>query len=87
MPFSERRGQGRNEYLRTFTRDVPDEELVWHRDREDRIIRPTHQTDWMFQMDNQLPVLIDRELHVPAGEYHRIIRGTGDLTLSVTKLI
>ena len=72
--------------IRTFSKDVDPMELVWHRDREDRIIDPHHTTDWMFQFDNQLPGKITRLLFIPKNTYHRLIKGTGDLTIRVDKL-
>jgi len=41
--------------LREFSQDTPSFEFVWHRDREDRIVQATHHTDWLFQLDNELP--------------------------------
>tara|TARA_R110000796_G_scaffold179387_2_gene295923 strand:- start:1018 stop:1269 length:252 start_codon:yes stop_codon:yes gene_type:complete len=72
--------------VRTFTQDVGEEELVWHRDREDRVIDAHHTTDWMFQFDNQLPGKITRSLFIPKNTYHRLIKGTGDLIIRVKKL-
>tara|TARA_R110000803_G_scaffold193475_1_gene256408 strand:- start:215 stop:466 length:252 start_codon:yes stop_codon:yes gene_type:complete len=72
--------------IRTFTQDISEEELVWHRDREDRIIDPTYPTDWKFQFDNETPVNITRLLFIPKNTYHRLIKGTGDLTVKVKKL-
>ena len=72
--------------VRTFTQDVKEEELVWHQDREDRVIDVHHTTDWMFQFDNQLPGKITRLLFIPKNTYHRLIKGTGDLIIRVKKL-
>lgn len=72
--------------LRTFYHCMNEEELVWHRDREDRIISPNHLTDWKFQFDNKLPIFINDEIFIPKGTYHRLIKGTGDLTLKIKKL-
>jgi len=79
FPFSE---EGE---VRTFTHDVPEEELVWHRDQEDRIIEPLHETDWKFQYDNNNPESLKR-LFIRKGVYHRLIKGTGDLKLKVIKI-
>ena len=35
--------------IREFNHDVTQDDLVWHRDREDRTIEPLHKTDWKFQ--------------------------------------
>ena len=72
--------------VRTFTQDISEEELVWHRDREDRIIDPVESTNWMFQFDNELPKKITRLLFIPKGTYHRVIKGTGELKIRVKKL-
>lgn len=74
--------------VRTFTQHVGDFELVWHRDREDRFISPLHLTDWKFQFDNEIPqtLLFSKELFIPKGTYHRLIKGSGDLKLKVKKV-
>ena len=35
-------------------------ELVWHRDREDRIVEAIKDTDWLIQLDNELPKKLDK---------------------------
>lgn len=72
--------------VRIFTQDVPEEELVWHRDREDRVIDPIEPTNWMIQYDNELPKKITRLLFIPKNIYHRVIKGTGDLKIRVKKI-
>ncbi len=75
-----------NRYLRFFSENVPEEELVWHRDREDRIVEPIEPTDWMFQTENKLPVKIEGQLFIPKGSWHRVIKGTGSLKIKINKL-
>ena len=70
---------------RTFTQEVTQDDLVWHKDREDRIIEPLHETDWKFQYDNEVPIDLDR-LFIEKGTYHRLIKGTGSLKLKVIKI-
>lgn len=72
--------------VRIFTQDVPEEELVWHRDREDRVIDPIEPTNWMIQYDNELPKKITRLLFIPKNVYHRVVKGTGDLKIRVKKI-
>jgi hypothetical protein len=73
--------------IRTFSQDLPSFELVWHRDKEDRIVRSLHETDWKFQLDNDIPrILTESELFIPKETYHRLIKGTGDLKVKVVKL-
>ena len=73
---------------RIFLSSVNENELKWHFDNEDREVTFLHDSDWLFQMDNQLPISITKNMKVliPEGEYHRIIKGTGDLKVRVRKL-
>ena len=71
---------------RTFPNDTKSTELVWHRDKEDRIVEAVENTNWLFQMDNQLPTKIEGEIFIPKNTFHRIIKGDGDLKVKVQKL-
>ena len=73
-------------YIRTFYENVDSGDLYWHRDYENRIIESTHETDWNFQIDNELPQKLNKEIFIPKGVYHRLIKGSGDLVLKVNKL-
>ena len=74
--------------VRVFSSTVNENELKWHFDNEDREITFLHDSDWKFQMDNQLPMEITKDLKIliPEGEYHRIIKGSDDLKVKVKKL-
>ncbi len=86
FPFKEELKEGF--YVRTFTSDLSEMELKWHFDEEDRIVICEDDTDWMFQIDDELPISIKKNtpIFIPEGMYHRIIKGTGDLTVKVKKL-
>jgi hypothetical protein len=84
LPFKET-PLGGSIYERTFKSDLSDEDLKWHWDEEDRTIKTLHETDWQFQFDNNLPIKIEGEIRIPKGVWHRLIKGTGDLKLSVLK--
>jgi hypothetical protein len=58
---------------------------MWHRDREDRIIESIDETDWMVQIDNELPKKIEGEVFIPMGIYHRLIKGTNNLKIKLIK--
>ena len=45
-----------NKALRTFNESVNNAELIWHMDREDRLITVLESDSWKLQMDNSLPV-------------------------------
>jgi len=85
LPFEEVKIDDQN-FIRTFKCGIDSGELTWHRDREDRIIESIGETDWMFQLDNQLPQKIEGEIFIPEGVYHRLIMGTGDLKIKLKKL-
>jgi hypothetical protein len=72
--------------IRRFSSGIDDEELKWHRDDEDRIIYPVHETDWLIQLDNELPGNIKESIKIPKGKWHRLIKGTGDLELIIEKI-
>lgn len=86
FPFKEEKIK-ENTFIRKFDQSVDLENLVWHRDHEDRIVKSIEKTNWKFQFDNELPMSFDNEIFIPKGVYHRIIKGDGDLVLEVIKLI
>lgn len=73
---------------RTFTMDVDPSELVWHMDREDRIIKVLQGQSWYLQMDNELPkkLIEGKEYFIPKMSYHRIFKGISDLVLEIKML-
>jgi hypothetical protein len=74
-----------NYVMRTFRQDSDSEDLTWHRDAEDRIISSIKETDWMIQVEDQLPEMIANSIEIKSGVWHRLIKGTGDLTLKIIK--
>lgn len=76
-----------NELLRVFSCNVDSEDLHWHRDREDREIMVVKSGGWFFQKENELPTpLVNGQvINISKGVYHRVIKGSEDLTLMVIK--
>jgi len=72
-------------FLRTFSKDILSEELVWHRDYNDRIVEVLEGDNWEIQFENQLPQILSvgQEYVIPAYTYHRIKRGTTDLKVII----
>ena len=70
---------------RTFSHLVESEELVWHRDSEDRIVIPLNENDWLVQFDNELPkkLNINEEFFIPKNTFHRVIKGSVDLMVEI----
>lgn len=85
LPFIEEK-IGENLFIRTFKQETDSGEFMWHRDYEDRIIESIEETDWGFQLDNQLPSIISGKIYIPKGVYHRLIKGSGDLKIKLEKL-
>ena len=82
FPFKEGRlSPGR--LLREFARDVADEELVWHRDREDRTVRALEGRGWALQLDGGMPapLCLGESHRIPAGTWHRLLRRPEATTL------
>jgi hypothetical protein len=71
--------------LREFDGDVDEQELVWHRDRNDREVTVVEGTGWKLQMDNELPkeLMVGKLYNIKAMEYHRLIKGNGTLKLKI----
>jgi hypothetical protein len=85
LPFQEIKLSD-NTFIREFKQDTDSGEFMWHRDREDRIIESIGETDWLIQIDNELPKEIKDKVFIPMGVYHRLIKGTGDLKIKLQKL-
>ena len=73
---------------RTFNMNVEPSELIWHMDREDRVVKVVEGTSWYLQMDNELPkkLIEGKEYFIPKMSYHRIIKGTSNLILEIKML-
>jgi hypothetical protein len=83
LPFEQKILNGLR--IRTFSDSVDDKELKWHQDLEDRYVKPLHETDWKVQLDDELPISLcpEKEIFIPEGVWHRLIKGTGNLKLQV----
>ena len=85
FPFKEKKTNN-NISIREFSSNVDSSELIWHKDKEDRIVEVLQNSNWMFQIDNELPKLLKDKLFIPKETYHRVIKGDGDLVVKITKL-
>tara|TARA_B110000902_G_C14269815_1_gene572714 strand:+ start:491 stop:760 length:270 start_codon:yes stop_codon:yes gene_type:complete len=74
--------------LRTFFSAVKSDDLIWHRDREDRRITVIEGQGWQFQFNGSIPIelRVDKIFEIPKDMYHRIIRGKTKLVLRVEKI-
>ena len=75
-----------DEYIiREFNENIDPIELMWHRDDEDRTVEVIGKTNWKLQLENQLPTSINQLIFIPRHEWHRAIKGTGNLRLKIYK--
>jgi quercetin dioxygenase-like cupin family protein len=74
-----------NTILRTFSPKVMGEELVWHRDKKDRVVEVVDGQGWFFQMDNQIPQEMKKGdiFEIKKETFHRIMRGTTPLKIKI----
>jgi quercetin dioxygenase-like cupin family protein len=74
-----------NVILRTFSPKVMGEELVWHRDKKDRVVEVVDGQGWFFQMDNQIPHEIKKGdiFEIKKETFHRIIKGITPLKIKI----
>ncbi len=71
---------------RHFSSSTDDVELKWHRDAESRIISSTIKTNWKIQLEDELPKIIEGEIFIEQGRWHRLIKGDGDLILKIIRV-
>ena len=74
-------------FLREFSADVDEMELIWHEDREDRIVSVVEGNGWKFQFDEELPIEMTKGLSISIfeGRLHRVIKGNGPLKIKLQK--
>jgi hypothetical protein len=74
-----------NKRIRTFPDTIWEEDLVWHRDANDRHIHILSGDGWQLQFDNELPFVLEQfcTYYIPRETFHRVIKGTGDLVIEI----
>ena len=71
--------------IREFSQNIDPVELLWHRDDENRTIEILEDTDWMVQLEDNLPTSLKSPIFIPKHMYHRVIKGTGKLKVKIYK--
>jgi len=71
--------------IREFDVNISTDELVWHRDTNDRVVEVLSGNGWKFQMDNRLPIELKEgmELQIPKETFHRIGKGNTKLVIKI----
>jgi len=88
FPFKEKKLK-ENKVARIFNDNVDSDELIWHRDKEHRIVKVVKGTGWGLQLDNEMPFVMEegKNYVIPKEEWHRVIKGNGDLIVEITKIL
>lgn len=76
--------------IRTFDpKNSKAEEYIWHRDKKNREIEVIEGDGWMFQFDNELPYIINKndKIFIPKMVYHRVIPGKTVLRIKINEEI
>ena len=86
FPFTEERIDDYT-FIRTFSADVDEMDLIWHADKENRIITVLEGNGWKFQFDEELPIEMTDGLSISIfeGRIHRVIKGEGPLKINLQK--
>lgn len=87
FPFNEKK-ISESVVVRTFDGNLDEDELIWHRDREDRIVRVIEGNNWGLQLDNQMPskLIEGKEYFIPKKQWHRVLKGNGKLIIEIKKV-
>jgi hypothetical protein len=80
---------GETVFLREFAEDVHSDELLWHRDRQDRKVTVIEGIGWQIQFDNALPVPLQQgeTIFIPKNTYHRLHKGTNRLLVKIQEFV
>ena len=77
-----------NKVVRVFdSEDTHQSELVWHKDREDREIKLEKSKHCHLQVENEVPVRLEKgqTYFIPAYSWHRLLMGKGKLIVEIVK--
>lgn len=71
--------------VRTFDTNIDEDELVWHRDKRNRIVEILDGEGWMFQYENGLPFPMTKgdKIEITKEQYHRVIKGDTPLKIKI----
>ena len=86
QPYTDQEKEGKK--IRTFSADVENEELVWHRDKAHREVTVIEGTGWFFQLDERVPFELKEgtRLFIPKMEWHRLFKaGESNLVLEIVE--
>ena len=76
-----------NIFIRTFSEDVDEMDLIWHTDKENRVVNVLEGNGWKFQFDEELPIKMTKgkSISIEKDRIHRVIKGKGLLKINLQK--
>ena len=80
--------KNKNIIQRIFPNTVDEFDLIWHRDKKNRILTVLEGIDWFIQMENMLPQKMekDKTFYIKAECFHRLIKGKNDLKIEIIEI-
>tara|TARA_Y100000287_G_scaffold168650_1_gene152983 strand:+ start:63 stop:347 length:285 start_codon:yes stop_codon:yes gene_type:complete len=91
LPFKEKIIEENENFIlvqRNFMSMISEEELNWHKDKEEREVFLVEGDGWYLQMENEIPILMQKGsiFKIPKETWHRIINKNGtNLIINVRK--
>jgi len=75
----------KNVFTRVFKESVKKEQLIWHKDRKDRVVKVIYGTGWKLQYDNELPFELEvgQNYYIKKENFHRLLKGNSELKLEI----
>ena len=75
----------KNVFTRVIKEDVEDQQLIWYKDRKDRVVKVIYGTGWKLQYDNELPTELElgKNYHINKEQFHRLHKGNSELKLEI----
>jgi hypothetical protein len=72
-------------FTRVFKQNIEDKQLIWHKDRKDRVVKVIWGTGWKLQYDNELPTELEigQNYCIKKEQFHRLHKGNGELKLEI----
>ena len=75
----------KNVFTRVFKESVEKEQLIWHKDKKDRVVKVIYGTGWKLQYDNELPTELEigQNYYIKKEQFHRLHKGNSELKLEI----
>ena len=72
-------------FTRVFKQNIEDKQLIWHKDRKDRVVKVIWGTGWKLQYDNELPFELEvgQNYYIKKENFHRLHKGNSELKLEI----